>query len=417
MKQLVNLFFLFCISSFSQSTFVEGTITTNDSIQHFGQIKFESWTQNPEKIEFKSDNVSKKYSPKDILAFTIEDSKYKSEFITLDVSSQIVQTMKKGEEPKFEQKHVFLKVLVEGEGSLYEYYDNRSHFFIKINDEISELINRKFLADVDEELLTNKRTKILVYEKYIGQLKLYFSNCESLNITKLEYNKSQLQKLFNEYNKCIGKGSDYSASLDKSKVDFYITAGISYSNLNIKYSSGLLNGLGDQSVFRPTFGGALNFRQDRSNWSFYMELTYNSFNKETEFIHPVSSGSGNNLTTEILDLKSSSIRFLPMLRYKFNNLNSDFVAFINAGPGMNFTLNGSSDLVQIRETTPLTYYYDVYNFKKIYYQFSVGTGFEYNNFSSELRFNLTTNNSNTSYSKSTINDLSLILAYRFNPKK
>lgn len=413
MKTVKLLLLLISFTSFSQSNFVQGKITTNENRTINGLINNKDWKKAPVKIEFKQGEKTIFYTADDILAFEVEGEKYISKTVDLDVTIQVLNEMTKDDKPMFENKRVFLNVLVEGEANLYEYYDYRSHFFIEINTNLEELINRKILRE--KEVTGKNKLVLTAYKKYLGQLRLYFSDCKSLEVKEVDYNKRDLQKLFNSYNACVSSGSVYSREIKKDKIDLYLTAGVSSSNLRVDNKRGPLREFPDQNFTIPVFGFAadFNFKEDVNKWSLYSELTYRSVKKDVHYLQPFSTLTNSYYNDYEMNLQLTTLQLAVLLRYKFELRNSPVIPFVNGGLGLSLDIKNNSDLTEVFGTTgQVIYYEDALYFKSTYYNFPVGIGVIYKNFSFEAKYDFSSKVDKSDYSSSRINGINFLLSYK-----
>ena len=188
---------MLCVTTVvAQSNFVNGSVTTINNQVFTGQINYQDWKRTPETILFKTGETIRTYKPEDLLAFEVEDDKFISRLVSVDVTTQVLNKMSENDEATFEDRHVFLNVLAQGNANLYEYYDSRTHFYAEKGDTFIELINRKKLQKGNQDLMT--------FKKYLGQLNVLFNDCNTVKVSdKLEYRRLQLTKIFEKYNNCI----------------------------------------------------------------------------------------------------------------------------------------------------------------------------------------------------------------------
>lgn len=413
MKPLQVLLFFISFTTFSQSNFVQGSITTNDNETIIGLINNRNWKTTPSRVEFKLGDKSVFYTADDIVAFEVGDDKYISKTIDLDVTIQVLNEMTKDDKPKFENRRVFLNVLVEGKANLYEYYDFRSHFFIDINGDVEELIYRKVLTE--KEITGKSKLVLSEYKKYLGQLRLYFSDCESSEIKAVDYNKKQLQKLFNSYNDCISSGSIYSREIKHDKIDIYLTAGLSLSNMKLDNKKGPLREFPNQNFTLPVFGIAadFNFKEDIKKWSLYSELTYRSIKKDINYSRSFSTLSDQYYNNYEMNLQLSTLQLAALLRYKFEFKNSSIIPFINAGAGLSLDIKSNTDVTEVFGSTgQVIHYEDALYIKEAYFNFPAGVGVIYKHFSFEARYDFSSNIDRGGYASSRISGLSFLVSYR-----
>ncbi len=214
MKKGLLVFLIFLsFKSYSQITFDKGYIILNDGEKKVCLIKNYNWANNPKKIEYKiNENDAVKYATvKNILGFGFENgAKYIRANVDIDKSSNNLNYIDYDRKPKFKNETLFLKILVEGNASLYKYKEgNLVRFFYKIdNNPIKQLIYKLYLVKdanakeneyYKQQLLNNLRCKDITLKK----------------IEKLSYKKDDLIDIFVNYNKCVN--GDYIYSEKKAK--------------------------------------------------------------------------------------------------------------------------------------------------------------------------------------------------------
>jgi hypothetical protein len=214
-KLLFTIFisFLGINSLLCQSNFIDGGIIKLDGDTLRGQIDYQEWALNPQKIDFTKSKTAKItiYEAKDIAGFFLTDKKeiYQSAIVDLNVENASSNLL-----PIYDSKRdafsnykplrdtVFLLVIERGEANFYEYVDNnRAHYLVnKRNEPIKELVFRKFVIDNEVE----KSKDVTFSYDYRTQLRLLFSTCPSLNIDfeKIPFIKSRFIKLIRRYNEC-----------------------------------------------------------------------------------------------------------------------------------------------------------------------------------------------------------------------
>ncbi|MCA4783256.1 hypothetical protein IF125_13505 [Empedobacter stercoris] len=147
MKLLKTIFiFLFTISIHAQIRFEQGYIIDNNNQRQDVLIKNIDWLNNPKSIEYKNDETSKIEiaTINQIKEFGVDNqSKYVRVDVKIDRSSEDLAKISSIQEPEFKEEKLFLKVLIEGEASLYGFTDNNlKRFFYKTNEgTIEQLIS------------------------------------------------------------------------------------------------------------------------------------------------------------------------------------------------------------------------------------------------------------------------------------
>jgi len=140
-----TLFFLFIVSFCAgQSVMSKGYLIDQSGERKEGFIKNEKWYSNPEVIEYKESERSntKQYELVDIQEFGIYDVvKFVRSSVSYDVSSTDLSNLSSSKTPEFLTKDVLLKVILEGDKSLYEYRESDiERYFIGNGKTIDPLI-------------------------------------------------------------------------------------------------------------------------------------------------------------------------------------------------------------------------------------------------------------------------------------
>lgn len=380
MKYFTLLALLFSLSIVAQTNFVDGSVTLKNNSKITGEINYQEWRKNPRTISFKvNDNVTN-YKPEALIGFEVAGDKYISRKVTLDVTEQRLQEMDKTTQPKFEETHIFLNVLVEGNLNLYEYSNIRNHYFYGKNDEVKELIYRQSFSNDNGELFKLKQ--------YIGQLNLLTGDCETIKVKNtLDYKRNDLSKLVSAYNNCTSTTDDqqnsYVKNIQKVKNRFYATAGYYFSNFKIDSDARQVEEFDNGSVSRFSVGGAYEIiiSKDLGKSSLYTELTYSQISGELKNDVPYSLS--NTYNPLIVDHSTLDVSFI--FRYSFFTPEQKVIPFINLGLGRSQTLsediyvtrnnsfNGSRTDIPLETTSG-------------YFNYVVGAGVRYNKFLAELRY-------------------------------
>tara|TARA_R110002049_G_scaffold248552_1_gene423035 strand:+ start:182 stop:844 length:663 start_codon:yes stop_codon:yes gene_type:complete len=201
MKKIYLLFLFIGINCFSQINFDKGYFIENSGTKIECLIRNIDWLNNPIEFEYKeSENSEQKtITIKDVQEFGIYDnSKYIKANLNIDLSSNNLDDLSDNKEIIFEEKELFLKVLIEGEASLYEYVDGKivKFFFKNNNTEIEQLIFKKYKSS---------QNQIGSNEEYKKQLWLNLK-CDDITLKTfkyVDYKENDLVDFFVKYNTCI----------------------------------------------------------------------------------------------------------------------------------------------------------------------------------------------------------------------
>ena len=121
-------FFLFTFTIYAQSTFEKGYYINNKGQKIEGYIKNFDWQKTPEDFLFKKtlEAESSILKLSDAREFGSENIfKFLRAYIDVDISPKNLNDMTTQKEPVYERIEAYVKTLVEGQISLYEYYDGK----------------------------------------------------------------------------------------------------------------------------------------------------------------------------------------------------------------------------------------------------------------------------------------------------
>lgn len=397
---LFTLLLLTCFQIQAQIKFEEGYIVKNSNERMHCWIKNLDWRNNPKEIEYKREEngVVETANCTNIkeFGFTEQKVKFISSWIKLDRSSEKQNSLSRSPEPVFKQEEQFLRVLVQGDASLYLFEDENSYkFFYSYNgSEIEPLIFKSYLNE-DIEIRQN--------EEYKNQI-LTTLKCESITrdlLRKLRYRTNDLIDVFEKYNTCKNPSGTTNAFKQEivRKNAFHLALRVGLNSTSSSFDSNSKNfgepyvDYGNKMSLR--FGAELEYILPLygNKWSLILEPSYQSFKSEVvqdDFTHS-------------LDYKSLDI---PVgIRY-YMHLNDKSAIFINGIFSYNIDLG--SKLIYTLYRQPVDVKIDpVYNF-------GIGAGFRFmERLSFELRYatNRSLVNNETKFD-SKYNTTSFILGYR-----
>ncbi|MCT2561413.1 porin family protein [Chryseobacterium herbae] len=319
---------ILCVQLSAQNNFEKGYIINNDGSRVEGLIKNMDWNRSPSQIEFKQDNSasSKLLSIDAIKEFEVDGkAKYVRSEVDIDMSSDDTSSLDDEEKPSFTKKTALLRVIVEGEYTLYGYNnENIKRFFYQKDDKKEPLVFKRYMIS---------GSSIAKNNTYIKQLQA-LSNCENIKasqISGLEYRESDLRDIFVKFNSC--KNADYKSFEKKSLNSFFhvsVRPGVNFSSLD------LTNGRGTE-IFGSDFGSQTNFRIgveveyvmpfNNNKWAIMIEPTYQYF-KKTEKDVPTTTILGETVPNKAT-VKYSSIEVPIGVRY-YAFLNKTSKLFFNA---------------------------------------------------------------------------------------
>ncbi|HTO14446.1 MAG TPA: outer membrane beta-barrel protein [Edaphocola sp.] len=362
------------------------------------------WKNNPSEFEYKLSETSEtqKKTITSVKEFGVDNiSKYIRSIVNIDRSSDNLNNLSKDKDPIFSEEELFLKVLIEGKSSLYQYSDSDlTRYFYNIdNSKIEQLIFKNYLI-TDDGLAKNNRFR----QQLWNDLK-----CSSFKMSKIErlsYQKKELINFFIEHNKC--NNQNYVNFQEKQKRDLFnltIRPRINSSSLTITNNTS--NFISRDFAFDNKTGFGFGLEAEfilpfnKNKWAVAIEPTYQSFKHEKTINS--SDVYGGIVTSKV---NYSSIEIPISLRHYFF-LNENSKIFINASYIFDSRLKYSAEFT--RKDNSNLYSLDI----KSTLNLGFGIGYKQNDkYSLELRLQTNRNIlANYVYWDSDYKNLSLILGY------
>jgi hypothetical protein len=337
MKKAILLFLtLIYFTNYAQTKFEKGYFINNsgERIECYIEILDLFYTPTMFNYKISKETEKIKVSINEVKIFEIYDVvKYERYNVNIDRSSKIIDEISANRKAIFNEEQLFLKVLVNGKASLFQYSEpNLNRFFFKKdNSKIEQLVFKTYRDGFDYVIKKNERYK----QQLLNSLK-----CKnSLNIKKikdLSYKKNKLSKLFIEYNRCKGVNyEDYSLEKKKSLKSQF--------NLSLKAGTRLIDFSVDSSVFfeskltaRVSIESELVLPINNNKWSLVVEPNYVYYNSKYNDLKSNNSADNNDNFSKI----NYSAIDLPLgIRYYLLFNNKNFKFYINAFVVTNFIIS------------------------------------------------------------------------------
>ncbi len=405
MKQYLFLFLVFTISidTYSQIGYEQGYFIDSIGNKTTCLIKNIDWKNNPEYFEYKrsEDSNIQTATIEMVQEFGVDNfSKYIRATVQIDKSSESVNTLSKNRNPLFEEETVFLKALVEGDASLYEYVSSnlRRYFYRLKTGNIEPLIFKRFKTD-DNLVGENNRFRQQLWNDV---------KCPDFKMSKIQnlnYSKNELTKYFLAYSLCQDQEPTYVIPKNQNKlIHLTLRPRLNKTSLTISDYSTIRDadlGINNNFAFGIEVEFVSNFNKNK--WGFAFEPTYQNFNSKISL--EVPNVSGGNL---IINANYSSIELPVSLRHYFL-LNEKSKIFVNVSFIYDIPI---SSLIEYNRADGSNIYLREVNSTSI--NFGYGIGYKYKDkFGLELRQQTTRSLelSNISDGKTNYNTLSLILGY------
>lgn len=366
-KLFTLLLILFPTLAFGQTGFEKGLIIleNNDKIECV--IKNYNWVKPPKQLEYSvSDSgMVQSIDISAIKSFEIENSvKYIQVTTSIDRSSAEFSYISIDKNPFWSVEKLLLKVIVEGEASLYYYQDLATErFFYKVGEgDISQLVYKQY---------TNQNDRLLTNSTYKSQLAAALK-CPNDSVTpakNIGYNRKDLEKYFKQYNECSGSiFKVFKYQPPKNLFHVSLKPGNNLTEFSIEHNKNKDYDFNFTKQYYFQIGVEAEYLLPfaKRKWGITAEPTYQFLDQSTE----------NSIGAATIEFHSIDFPF--GIKHHFY-LNKYFGVFLNANiiPGAGFVFNSS---------VALDYSYSVPVQLKTKVSFSVGGGLKYKKLSTEFRY-------------------------------
>jgi len=361
---IYSITFLFSSQLLCQIKFEPGFLMTNSGEKIECTIKNLDWKNNPTSFKYKLAGNA------EILTGSIEDykefsinaqSKYVRETVMVDLSSTVETNLRGSKQPVFEEKTIYLKVLLEGQASLYKYESGSEirYFYDSVHKPITQLIYTKYINE-NNDVKLNSAYKFQLWED------LNCGEVPSQKIHNIKYEKNELFYYLLDYNNCLGAEVNIweKNKLKGTNVRINIELGVRRSNLNIESSLSAINGLDLRNGHGYSIGiiPEIVLPFNKNKWSIYSGL-------QARFL------SGNTVyRNDNAVLTYNTIELIAGLRHYFY-LNDDSRIFINPLYTFGFNLTAVVDFETRSDLKLLTNQ-----------NIGLGLGYIYKKYSAEIRY-------------------------------
>jgi hypothetical protein len=340
----------------SQTKFEAGYIIYNNGTRAECKILNKNWMKNPEVISYKltDDGEVTKATFSDITEFGVGDLKYVVADVMIDQSSKEAERMTSSPDPIWVKERTFLKVLMEGEASLYHYSRKGVERFLvssKNNDSIRQLVYKPYRATA---------TAISYNKTYQAQL-LAEVSCPGLpEVKDVDYTMVSLKRYFIKFNECKGIKVENTKVKKASEFHLTVTPGIDFHSFKTVQSvSGQTTKFDKKKSIRFGLEAEFVLPFNSGKWAALLEPTYQSYETNTPF-----------------PAVEKSIEMPAGARHYFY-LNDKSRIFLDAGAVFDFSLESTAKYAKYAESAEAS--------QKFVISFFAGAGFKYSRFGIEGR--------------------------------
>jgi hypothetical protein len=401
-KQL--LLFLFSILTFncySQISFEKGYYINNSGKKIDCLIKNLDWQNNPTefKIKLSEDTIPKTMNLKSAKEFGIYGvSRFVRFTVNIDISSEKISHLSKQREPIYEEKQLFLKVLVEGNANLYMYQDNtfKRYFYNKQNSEVQQLIFKTY------QLSKNKIAKNYQYKHQLFS-DLKYDDLTQSEIKNVDCNKRDLVAFFIKYNETSNSEfTNFAVKQKKDLFNLYLRPGLNRSSLEIENGFSENRKIEFESKLAFRFGIEAEFilPYNKNKWAVLIEPTFQYYKSEKETVYAEAL---THISSTNVEVDYSSIELPVGIRY-YSYINDHSKLFFNISYIFDFPVSSTIDSERK----------DLFDLKiKPTPNLAFGVGYNNNRYSLELRYHTKQDLlSNYTLWKTDYKTMSVIFGYR-----
>ncbi|HET6557761.1 MAG TPA: outer membrane beta-barrel protein [Prolixibacteraceae bacterium] len=399
------LLFLMTTISFAQVQFEKGYIITKDNKRINCLIKNMSWKDNPVEFTYKLEKSDrpKKGDINSIKEFGIDNhSKYVNANVRIDPSNKPGPGLKNKLDPVWTRDTLFLKVLLEGEASLYGYNKGKvvRYFYSAADSVINPLIYKEIHEG--NTIIKNNDFRQQLWDK----LKIPGSSFESLKT--VEYTERDLKNYFKTYNGKFNKPvTEIIPPAKKKLINLKVTPGLTFSSGSFSYikSDGTKADLTFDSKpgIRLGLEAELALPLHQYRWGILFEPNFQSYNSDA-----VDGTETASISYKSVELPVGLRYYMPLGNNSRVYVNGFFVsgAAMNLDSEIEYTHTPSD--VQFHRTAKI----------ETASNWAFGAGLDHRKFSVEARYSTNRNIlKNDNFLFSDVNRISLVLGYKFMSKK
>lgn len=389
-KNLLTLLLFYYTFTNAQVSFEKGYFILNEGKKIECYIKNLDWLDTPTNFKYKiqlDDSEIKTESIESTQEFGIENEcTYKRFKIKIDRSNDNLNgdlnEITRDRNPKWREETIFLKTLIEGDAILYCYIEGNVNKFFYSTKKIptEQLVHINYTSNDGVTISENNEYK-----------KQLFDNVKSSKITEkdiqnLTYKKTDLINYFKKYNN-LTSSSNEKGDTKANKNQFFIkvTPGVSIislsttDNINSKFNVEFDN----KATFKIGTEAEYIFSVNKNKWSLFLNLTYQKYQNEKNYVAPSGSFTGNSEIPYNVKIDYSSIQFpIGIRHYMFLNQNSKI--FINAL--YSFDINGKTNITYTNMTAGSNQKANFESISDTNLAFGLGYNFK-NKFTAEARLN------------------------------
>lgn len=344
----LSIFLLTTITVCSQTKFEKGYFINSNNERVDCYIKNLRWLYSPEKVNYKfsleGDELS--FGPKDVKEFAVDNElSYVSIRENFPVTEQFTNDKTDKAEPRMVNRHVFVKLLVKGKGTLYQYKESNDEIFlVQLSDKKPIVLEYKqYIPAGTNDIKENNIFRRQLFEKF---------RCgDDFSIQKVSYNRESLSSYLQEFNICNGESINLKSSTkfkkSKPELRLIVLGGVVGFSFNTTLRTVVGEGFNSRTVnieptfetkISPSFGLELESILPFNNrkWSIFLSSQYAKYSATGIVVT-----NDTSIDAATIDLNQLVFN-LGVKHYLFMNDKNSLIILT----GMNFDYNLKSDFIE-----------------------------------------------------------------------
>jgi len=200
-----------------------------------------------------------------------------------------------------ESDTVFLRVLLEGKTSLYEFNENKRHFYIR--EEGKEYVELMYKVYLEK----NSVTELAAYRQQLNNLIPLSKRTdqETAFLKKIKYKEKDLTSAVEKINVLQGAESYYIRVKPNERISFYAGAGTVYSQLNFAEDDPFISDLEYSKSLQPVITAGLDLAISRNLHKLFARFDLGWFAINYDGSSPASSKDTISYKLKINNLSTS----------------------------------------------------------------------------------------------------------------
>lgn len=337
---LVAILFLSTLNSFGQNDYRKGYFVDNENNKLEVFLQYRDYTklnqtenkENPIKYRSTLESPIEEISQMNIKEIGIADEFKFQRFLIPLLKNYGNQSLY-----DLQNKDLLLQVLVEGEASLYAYRNQKKtiYFYKLANESIPVELTYDVKTYGGEVVNTNSG-----YRKELYTV-LKTDKLQPSDFAKIKYDDGDLIKIFNRYNKEIGK-EDVTFKNEFSKTRLVFTGFVNLNNSSIVVGNAFSNS-DKKSLFGIGLGAEAELRTSEK-WAFFFRASYQGSNYTLK-TNEATRSTGTYVSTFDVDTKSIDVVLSPRYYMKISKNSS---LFFNLGLGLAIQSGSAQEVMNTR---------------------------------------------------------------------